>query len=220
MRPPEVMVTLRTLNLVAVPDMSPLDVEVAVGATAAVVAPPRPATAVARVVAGLAAPVTGQVLVGGRDVTDLPPLRRRIGYVPAGGALLPHLTVGRNISYGQRRRRWVRDVAESWAALLVDRLELTPTLGLRPHLLSEAQRFRVALARAMACLPEVLVVDLPTPIDGVRLPELLDRAAPPDDPGVTVLLCSADEEVLAGVSARVPVGDDRPPGPARPAVRA
>ncbi|GIJ12661.1 ATP-binding cassette domain-containing protein [Micromonospora andamanensis] len=213
------VVTLRTLDLVAVPDMSQVNVDVAVGATAALVVRPRAATAVARVVAGLAAPVAGRILVGGRDVTDLPPLRRRIGYVPAGGALLPHLTVGRNISYGQRRRRWVRDVAEGWAAVLVDRLELAPTLGLRPHLLSEAQRFRVALARAMACLPEVLVIDLPSPVDGVRLPDLLDRTSPPDAPGVTVLLCSADEEVLAGVTHRVPVVDPAPPTPARPVAR-
>ncbi|MGC5051778.1 ATP-binding cassette domain-containing protein [Micromonospora sp. DT48] len=213
------MVTLRTLDLVAVPEMSPLDIDVAVGAAVALVVPPPTATAVARVVAGLAAPVSGRILVGGRDVTDLPALRRRIGYVPAGSALLPHLTVGRNISYGQRRRRGVREVAEGWAATLVERLELTPTLGLRPHQLSEAQRFRVALARAMACLPEVLVVDLPAPVDGVQLPELLDRTSPPDGPGVTVLLCSADEEALAGVDRRVTPADDTPPDPVRSAVR-
>ncbi|WP_203995942.1 ATP-binding cassette domain-containing protein [Micromonospora lutea] len=213
------MATLRTLDLVAVPDLSPLNLDVAVGATVALVAGAAPATAVARVMAGLAAPVTGRILVGGRDVTDLPPLRRRIGYVPAGGALLPHLTAGRNISYGQRRRQWVRDVAEGWAAVLVDRLELAPTLGLRPHLLSEAQRFRVALARAMACLPEVLVIDLPAPVDGARLPDLLDRTSPPDAPGVTVLLCSAHEEVLADVTHRVPLADEAPPGPVQPAVR-
>ncbi|WBB57548.1 ATP-binding cassette domain-containing protein [Verrucosispora sp. WMMD573] len=214
------MVTIRTHDLVAVPDMSPLDIDVTVGSTVALVARPRPATAVARVMVGLAAPVSGRILVGGRDVTNLPPLRRRIGYVPAGGALLPHLTVGRNVSYGQRRRQWVRDVAEGWAAVLVDRLELAATLGLRPHLLSEAQRFRVALARAMACLPEVLVVDLPAPVDGVCLPELLQRTTPPDAPGVTVLLCSAEEEVLAGVTERVPVVHEVPPGPVQPAVRA
>ncbi len=199
------MVTLRTFELVAVPDASPLTLDVPVGATVALVAGPGLGTAVARVLVGLAAPVAGRILVGGRDVTDLPPLQRRIGYVPAGAALLPHLTVGRNISYGQRRRKRVREVADDWAAVLVDRLELAPTLGLRPHLLSDAQRFRVALARAMACLPEVLVVDLPTAIDGVRLTDLVGRLSPPDTPGVTTLLCSADGEVLTEVADRVPI---------------
>ncbi|GIJ80986.1 putative spermidine/putrescine transport system ATP-binding protein/2-aminoethylphosphonate transport system ATP-binding protein [Micromonospora phaseoli] len=205
------MVTLRTYELVAVPDIPPLEIDAPVGATVALVAGPRLGTAVARVLVGLAAPVAGRILVGDRDVTDLPPLRRRIGYVPAGSALLPHLTVGRNISYGQRRRQRVRDVADDWAAVLVDRLELAPTLGLRPHLLSEAQRFRVALARAMACLPEVLVVDLPSAVDGVRLGDLVGRLSPPDSPGVTVLLCSSDDEVLADVADRVEAaGEVRP----------
>ncbi|QKW14564.1 ATP-binding cassette domain-containing protein [Verrucosispora sp. NA02020] len=199
------MVTLRTQQLVAVPDVPPLDVDVPVGATAALVAEPGVGTSVVRVVVGLVAPVSGRILVGERDVTDLPPPRRRIGYVPAGGALLPHLTVGRNISYGQRRRQRVHDVADDWASTLVDRLELSPTLGLRPHQISEAQRFRVALARAMACLPEVLVVDLPTPVDGVRLTPLLDRLSPPDSPRVTVLIGSGHPEVLAEVPTQVPV---------------
>ncbi|PZG22452.1 hypothetical protein C1I95_05350 [Micromonospora craterilacus] len=199
------MVTLRTQELVAVPDIPPLDLDVPVGATVALVAAPRLGTTVARVLVGLAAPAAGRILVGDREVTDLPPLHRRIGYVPAGGALLPHLTVGRNISYGQRRRKRVREVADGWAAALVDRLELAPTLGLRPHLLSDAQRFRVALARAMACLPEVLVVDLPAAVDGVRLSDLVGRVSPPDSPGVTVLLCSADGEVLTELADRARV---------------
>ena len=57
------------------------------------------ATALARVVTGLAPPVSGHVLVGDRDVTALPPGARQIGYVPRGGALLPHLTVRQNIEY-------------------------------------------------------------------------------------------------------------------------
>ncbi|MER7457681.1 ATP-binding cassette domain-containing protein [Micromonospora sp. NPDC126480] len=197
---------LRLCELAAVPAVPPVTLRVAAGATAALVAEPRLGTAIARVVAGLAAPVAGRVLVGDRDVTGLPPLRRRIGYVPAGGALLPHLTVRRNISYGQRRRERVREVADDWTATVVDRLELAPTLELRPHLLSDAQRFRVALARALACLPEALVVDLPAGVaGGGRLGDLLDRLSLPGTPGVAVLVCSADPEVLAEIPDRVHV---------------
>ncbi len=197
---------LRLCELVAVPAAPPVTVRVAPGATTALVAAPRLGTAIARVVAGLAAPVAGRVLAGDRDVTGLPPPRRRIGYVPAGGALLPHLTVRRNITYGQRKRELVREVADDWAATVVDRLELAPTLELRPHLLSDAQRFRVALARAVACLPEALVVDLPAGVTGGgRLGDLLDRLSPPDSPGIAVLVCSGDEEVLAEIPDRLRV---------------
>ncbi|TWJ22154.1 ATP-binding cassette domain-containing protein [Micromonospora endolithica] len=198
------MATLRLCALVALGDTAAITVDVPAGTTAAVVAPARLGTAVARVVAGLAPPTAGQVLVGDRDVTALPPARRRIGYVPAGGALLPHLTVRRNIAYGWRRRERVREVVDDWTAAVVDRLELAPTLDLRPHLLSEAQRFRVALARAVACLPEVLVVDLPSTITGGgRLADLVDRVTPPDTPGAAVLVCTADPTVAADAAVAV-----------------
>ncbi|MER7894401.1 ATP-binding cassette domain-containing protein [Micromonospora sp. NPDC094482] len=197
-------VTLRLRALVAVPGTGPVTVEVPAGHTAALVAPPRVGTAVARVLAGLAAPLAGRILVGERDVTALPPPRRQIGYVPAGGALLPQLTVRRNIEYGQRKRERVREVADDWAATVIDRLELAPTLALLPHLLSDAQRFRVALARAAACLPEVLVVDLPAGMaGGGRLSDLVPRLSPPDAPGVAVLICTADPATLQEIPDRV-----------------
>ncbi|MFG1881675.1 ATP-binding cassette domain-containing protein [Micromonospora sp. NPDC049102] len=195
--------TLRVRALVAVPGTGPVTLDVAFGATVALVAPPRVGTAVARVLAGLAAPVAGRIMVGDRDVTALAPPRRQIGYVPAGGALLPQLTVRRNIEYGQRKRERVHEMADDWTATVVDRLELAPTLGLLPHVLSDAQRFRVALARAAVCLPEVLVVDLPVdPPGGSRLGDLLPRLAPPGAPGVATLVCTADPATLAEIPQR------------------
>ncbi|MET8373664.1 ATP-binding cassette domain-containing protein, partial [Micromonospora profundi] len=114
-----------------------MTLDVPAGTTTALVGPPAVGTAVARVLVGLAAPVTGRIMVGARDVTALPPPRRQIGYVPAGGALLPQLTVRRNIEYGQRKRERVHEVADDWTSTVVDRLELAPTLGLLPHLLSD-----------------------------------------------------------------------------------
>lgn len=201
---PEVRVTLRLRALVAVPGTGPVTLDVPAGRMAALVAPPRIGTAVARVLVGLAPPRSGRILVGERDVTDLPPPRRQMGYVPAGGALLPQLTVRRNIEYGQRKRERVREMADDWAATVVERLELTPTLALLPHLLSDAQRFRVALARAAACLPEVLVVDLPSGMaGGGRLADLVPRLSPPDAPGVAVLVCTADPATLDEIPVRV-----------------
>ncbi|SIR54268.1 ATP-binding cassette domain-containing protein [Micromonospora avicenniae] len=197
-------VTLRLRALTPVPGTGPVSLDVPAGRTVALVAPSRVGTAVARVLVGLAPPVDGRILVGERDVTDLPPPRRQIGYVPAGGALLPQLTVRRNIEYGQRKRERVREMAEDWTATVVERLELAPTLALLPHVLTDAQRFRVALARAAACLPEVLVVDLPGGMaDGGRLDDLTPRLSPADAPGVAVLVCTADPATLAQIPARV-----------------
>jgi ABC-type sulfate/molybdate transport systems ATPase subunit len=180
-----------------------VSVEVEPGQLGAVVLPPKPARAVARVVAGLVGPRSGRVFVGPRDVTALPPVRRQVGYVPVGGGLLPHLTVRRNIEYGLRRRERVHDVAEDWVRELTDGLELRATLDLRPHQLSDAQRLRAALARAAACLPEAMVLDLPAAAGGAEhLSDLIPKMSPAGAPGVAVLVCSADLAVLGQVEVR------------------
>ncbi|GAA5202262.1 hypothetical protein GCM10023322_83840 [Rugosimonospora acidiphila] len=179
--------------------------QVAPAQLGAIVAPAGTSRAVARVVAGLAAPRSGRIWVGERDVTDLPPPRRQIGYVPAGAALLPHLTVLRNIEYGLRRRELVHDVSRDWVETVIERLELRGTLDLRPHQVSQAQRVRVALARAAACLPEVMVLDLPDATGAERLDDLVPLVSPPGAPGVSVLVCSAHPAVLAEIPAQVRV---------------
>ncbi|GAA4682912.1 hypothetical protein GCM10023263_18120 [Phytohabitans rumicis] len=163
-----------------------LSVRVRPGEITAVQATPAAGTALARTVAGLAAPLSGRVYVADRDVTDQPPAARQIGYIPAGGGLLPHLTVRDNIEYGLRRREVVRELSRDWAATVTHRLELVPTLELRPHQLSDAQRLRVALARAAVCLPEALVVDTPDP--EITLPDLVARATLPATPQMAVLV--------------------------------
>jgi ABC-type thiamine transport system ATPase subunit len=110
---------------------------------AVVVAEPSAASALADVLVGLSQPVGGAVRLDGRNVTGLPPGHRGITLVPPGGALLPHLTVERNVAYGCRRadrsriRRRVQD------------LKLESIRGLRPHELSPVQRLQVAVARAL-----------------------------------------------------------------------
>ncbi len=202
----EVTVTLQLRNLVAVKALQPVTVHIAAGQSLAAVATPEHGNAVARVVVGLAAPVAGEVHVGERDVTELPPARRQIGYVPAGGALLPHLTIRQNIRYGQVRRERVHEVADAWVTTIIERLELAPTLDMRPHQLSEARRFRAALARAAAWLPEALVIDLPGATDRAdRLSDLIARVSPPASPGIAVLVCTREPTVLEDIPNRVQI---------------
>ena len=181
-----------------------LSVEVAADELVGVVAGAEAGRALCRVLAGLARPVSGRIEVHGEDVTDEPPVRRHVGYLPAGGGLLPHLTVGRNIEYGLHRRESVHKVTSDWVDKVTDALELRHMGGLRPHQLSEAQRWRVGLARVAAWLPEVLVVDQPDPAGGVDLlRELLPLVVPDGAAGPATLVCSADPEVLATLSRKV-----------------
>jgi ABC-type sugar transport system ATPase subunit len=138
--------------------------EVPTGSSTTIFTRPGEGTAIARTVVGLTPALSGRVLVGNRDVSDLPPTRRQIGYIPAGGGLLPHLTVQQNIEYGLRRRTdLVVDLARDWQHTLVSQLEIGSVLNRRPDELSTERRLRVALARAVVGLPEVIIVDLPDP---------------------------------------------------------
>jgi osmoprotectant transport system ATP-binding protein len=111
----------------------------------------------------LVEPDTGRILVGGSDAAELEPiaLRRRLGYVPQDGGLLPHWRVQRNVELVP----WLREVsnARELAARALELVGLDPTVfGQRwPRELSGGQRQRVAVARALAARPDVVLLDEP-----------------------------------------------------------
>jgi len=110
---------------------------------------------------GLLRPDAGSVEIGGRDVTALAPRLRGVGYVPQHQGLFPHLTVEDNIAFPLRSRRLPRAVIGERLAPLVDLLGIGHLLGRWPAHLSGGERQKVALARALAPRPDVLLLDEP-----------------------------------------------------------
>jgi multiple sugar transport system ATP-binding protein len=118
-------------------------------------------TTLMRMVAGLEEPTSGEVVIGGRDVTDLPPRTRNIAMVFQSYALYPHLSVHRNISFPLRTRHVDRAEIEKkvrWAAAMFD---IERLLQRRPRQLSGGERQRVALARAVVREPVAFLLDEP-----------------------------------------------------------
>ena len=118
-------------------------------------------TTLLRMIAGLEYPDAGRIVIGDRDVTDLPPRRREIAMVFQSYAVFPHLTVFDNIAFGLRMHKvpahQVKPRVERSAGLL----QLDPFLDRFPAQLSGGQRQRVAVARAIVMEPPVLLMDEP-----------------------------------------------------------
>jgi iron(III) transport system ATP-binding protein len=121
-------------------------------------------TTLLRIVIGFVAPDGGVVSIGGTAVTDsagvqVPPDKRAIGYVAQEGALFPHLTVAENVSFGLPRAERKRG---SRIGEALDLVGLDPRYAQsRPHELSGGEQRRVALARALAPRPALVLLDEP-----------------------------------------------------------
>ena len=160
-----------------------------------------------RAIAGLDHPDTGTVILNGRDVTGVPPQRRGIGFVFQHYAAFKHLTVRDNVAFGLKIRKWRRAEID---AKVDNLLEVVGLAGFRhryPHQLSGGQRQRMALARALAVDPEVLLLDEPFgALDAkVRedLREWLRRLH--DEVHVTTVLVTHDQAEALDVADRIAV---------------
>ncbi|HBL25821.1 MAG TPA: sulfate ABC transporter ATP-binding protein, partial [Acidobacteria bacterium] len=114
-----------------------------------------------RMIAGLTEVDGGRVLLHGRDVTDLPPARRGVGFVFQSYALFRGMTVAENVEFALSIRGVAKAVRRSRREELLEMVGLAGLHGRMPRQLSGGQQQRVALARALAHQPEVLLLDEP-----------------------------------------------------------
>jgi sulfate transport system ATP-binding protein len=160
-----------------------------------------------RVIAGLEAPDGGRVIIDGQDATPLPAQRRGIGFVFQHYAAFKHMTVRENVAFGLRIRKRPKAQIEA----KVD--ELLAIVGLRGHhqrypsQLSGGQRQRMALARALAIEPRVLLLDEPFgALDAKVRADLRDWLRRlHDEVHVTTVLVTHDQEEAMEVADRIAV---------------
>src|SRR6478752_9307084 len=114
-----------------------------------------------RSIAGLDQPDSGTITIEGRDVTSLPPQKRGIGFVFQHYAAFKHLTVRDNVAFGLQIRKRGKDEIKRKVDDLLEVVGLAGFLTRYPAQLSGGQRQRMALARALAVDPEVLLLDEP-----------------------------------------------------------
>ena len=118
-------------------------------------------TTLLRMIGGLEPPTAGDILIGGRVVTDLPPRARQIAMVFQSYALYPHMSVKDNIAFPLKAANMPKAAQQERIAWAAGILGIDHLLGRKPRQLSGGQRQRVALARALVREPNVFLLDEP-----------------------------------------------------------
>jgi sulfate/thiosulfate transport system ATP-binding protein len=187
-------VTKRFGEFVALDDVS---VDVASGSLTALLGPSGSGkSTLLRVIAGLEVPDAGDVFISGREATALAPQKRGVGFVFQHYAPFTHMTVWENVAFGLKIRKRPKDAVRARVDELLELVQLAG-LGKRyPSQLSGGQRQRMALARALAPEPEVLLLDEPFgALDArvrIELREWLRRLH--DEMHVTTIFVTHDQE--------------------------
>jgi sulfate/thiosulfate transport system ATP-binding protein len=163
-----------------------------------------------RVIAGLEVPDSGSVVIDGRDATALAPQQRGIGFVFQHYAAFKHMTVRENVAFGLRVRKRPKGEIAARVGELLGIVGLAGYADRYPSQLSGGQRQRMALARALAVEPGVLLLDEPFgALDAKVRAELrawLRRLH--DEVHVTTVLVTHDQEEAMDVADRIAVLND------------
>ncbi|MFJ5974812.1 ABC transporter ATP-binding protein [Streptomyces sp. NPDC093060] len=164
-------------------------------------------TTALRMLAGFEHPDSGAVLVDGEDVTHVPAHRRDAGMVFQSYSLFPHLNAVDNVAFGLRMRKVRTAERRARAAELLELVGLGDKGERFPHQLSGGQQQRIALARALALRPRVLLLDEPlSALDAkVRLTLREEIRRLQQELGITTLFVTHDQEEALSVADRVAV---------------
>ncbi len=164
-------------------------------------------TTTLRMVAGFEKPSTGQIILDGKDVTNIPPNHRKVGMVFQAYALFPNMSVADNIGFGLKIARTPAEQITKRVDEMLKLINMADFGSRYPHQLSGGQQQRVALARALALSPQVLLLDEPlSALDAkIRVSLRTEIRAIQQRLGITAIYVTHDQEEALSISDRVVV---------------
>jgi putative spermidine/putrescine transport system ATP-binding protein len=158
-------------------------------------------------VAGLLAPDTGSIWIGGEDITPRPAYRRNIGMVFQNYALFPHMTVAQNVAFGLRMRKVPKGDVAARVGRALELVRLPHAARRYPRQLSGGEQQRIAVARALVIEPAILLLDEPLSNLDARLREemRIELREIQRRVGITTVFVTHDQAEALAMSDRVAV---------------
>lgn len=166
-------------------------------------------TTTLRMIAGFETPDSGEILLENSDISSIPPNKRNIGMVFQSYALFPNMTIIDNICFGMKMHKVEKSKIKSKAKEILDLVRLSETSNRYPNQLSGGQQQRIALARALAIEPHVLLLDEPlSALDAeVRVALRGEIRRIQTNLKITTVYVTHDQEEALSISDRVVVMD-------------
>ncbi|MCA0922335.1 ABC transporter ATP-binding protein [Pseudooceanicola nanhaiensis] len=167
-------------------------------------------TTLLRMLAGFELPTGGQIVLDGKDVSQVPPNRRPVNLMFQSYALFPHMSVAKNIAYGLEMEGLLRREITARVGEILEVIQLAPLANRKPDQLSGGQRQRVALARALVKRPRLLLLDEPLgALDKKLRGEMqLELKRIQAEFGITFIVVTHDQEEALVMADRIAILKD------------
>lgn len=164
-------------------------------------------TLLLELIAGFHRPDEGEIWIAGENVTELPPEKRRVGFVYQDYSLFPHLDVEKNVKFGLGLRKIPKSEAKKKVRQVMNMLNLSHLSKRYPRTLSGGEKQKVAIARALVVEPQVLLLDEPLSALDARTQEALRKELKNihRESGVTTIHVTHDHEEAMLLADRIGV---------------
>jgi putative spermidine/putrescine transport system ATP-binding protein len=162
-------------------------------------------TTLLNLIAGMASPSRGKIVINGRDVTNLPPEKRDIGMVFQNYTLMPHMTIFENIAFPLQIRKVARAEIKRRVTEVLELVRLPHVADRKPKELSGGQQQRISIARCIVYKPDLILMDEPLGALDKKLREQmqLEIKRIHSELGITMLYVTHDQEEALNMSDRI-----------------